>query len=46
MTAPPELDEWRAVVEHQDDAEREANCGHSIRGRRGACIDCGDGAEP
>lgn len=42
MTAPHELDEWRAAVHDLDEAERAANCGHTCRGRRGVCVHCGD----
>jgi hypothetical protein len=42
MTAPHELDEWRAAVRDFDEAERAAGCGHAIRGRNGTCIHCGD----
>ncbi|BBX02267.1 hypothetical protein [Mycolicibacterium moriokaense] len=40
-----ELEEWRAAVEDQDEAERAANCGHTIRGRNGVCVHCGDEAD-
>lgn len=40
MTA--ELDEWRTAVDDLNEAERVANCGHTCRGRRGVCVDCGE----
>ncbi|WP_156452806.1 hypothetical protein [Mycobacterium gordonae] len=47
MTAPfLDDDEWRNAVEDLDEAERAANCGHTIRGRRGICVHCGDRPDP
>lgn len=42
MTPDEWNDEYRSAVASYSDTERVQACGHTIRGRNGVCVHCGD----